>query len=88
MLYISPFNFFRAYLTDIHQRTGTIIQKQVEQPHVAGGSGAVASEVNSIIKEVKDSLNVIKREITTLAAKPQVKSYLLLLLLYVSIISI
>lgn len=38
-----------------------------------GGSGAVASEVNSIIKEVKDSLNVIKREITTLAAKPQVK---------------
>lgn len=59
----------KAYLTDIHQRTGTIIQKQVEQPHATGGG--ISSEANALFKEVKDSLNTVKRELSALAAKPQ-----------------
>nr|WBW70088.1 venom protein [Lampona murina] len=59
----------KSYLTDIHQRTGTILQKQVEQPHIA--SGGIPNEANAVFQDVKESLNVIKRELTSLAAKSQ-----------------
>lgn len=65
------FNLFcRAYLTDIHQRTGTILQKQVEQPHVAGGG--VPNEANQLFQHIKDDLLKVKVDLAALASNSQV----------------
>ena len=61
----------KAYLTDIHQRTGTILQKQTELPHAAVGGGGIPHEANAIFQEIKESLNIVKRDLSSLAAKPQ-----------------
>lgn len=63
----------RAYVTEIHQRTATIVQNQSKQ---VGGSAQPLSydHVQNSLNEVKEALNMIKRDISVtaqrLAAQP------------------
>lgn len=65
--------FFRAYVTEIHQRTATIVQNQGKQ---VGGSAQPLGydHVQNSLNEVKEGLNMIKRDISVtaqrLAAQP------------------
>ena len=68
---------FRAYVTEINQRTANIIQNQNKQ-QAAIGSAQVqpigADSVQNSLNEIKDGLNTIKRDISVtaqrLAAQP------------------
>ncbi|GIY01519.1 protein ERGIC-53 [Caerostris extrusa] len=59
----------KSFVTDIHQRTGTIIAKQSEQGKPAGGG--LAFEANALFQDVKESLNIVKRDLAAVAAKNQ-----------------
>ncbi|GBN75485.1 Protein ERGIC-53 [Araneus ventricosus] len=59
----------KSFVTDIHQRTGQIISKQSDQGKPAGGG--LAFEANALFNEVKESLNIVKRDIAAVAAKSQ-----------------
>ncbi|XP_015918177.1 protein ERGIC-53 [Parasteatoda tepidariorum] len=59
----------KSFLTDIHQKTGTIIAKQSEMK--PSGGGGIAFESQTQFQDIKDSLNHVKRELATMAAKTQ-----------------
>ena len=67
---------FRAYVTEIHQRSATIIQNQAKQQPT--GQAHVQTigydHVQNSLNEVKDGLNMVKRDISVtaqrLAAQP------------------
>ncbi|KAG8193289.1 hypothetical protein JTE90_003776 [Oedothorax gibbosus] len=59
----------KSFVTDIHQRTGTIIAKQSEAGKPVGSG--LGSEVNAVYHEIKESLNAVQRDLAALASKSQ-----------------
>lgn len=67
--------FTRAYVTEIHQRSATIIQNQGKQQGAVGSAQPIGYDhVQNSMNEVRESLNSIKRDISAtaqrLAAQP------------------
>ncbi|XP_035229914.1 protein ERGIC-53-like [Stegodyphus dumicola] len=56
----------KSYLTDIHQRTGTIIAKQSEQVKPSGG---ITYEQGLVFEEAKNTLNEVKKELAAFQVK-------------------
>ena len=65
--------FIRAYVTEIHQRSATIIQNQGKQQQGVGTAqpigGAGYDHVQNSLNEVKEGLNMIKRDISVTAQR-------------------
>lgn len=63
---------FRAYVTEIHQRSATILQNQAKQPQ--GNAGSIQpiggyDHLQNSLNEVKEGLNQIKRDISVTAQR-------------------
>ena len=72
-----PIRLCRAYVTEIHQRAATILQNQNKQQQNVGTAQVQAIGTDSLqssLNEIKDGLNLIKRDISVtaqrLAAQP------------------
>ena len=65
--------FCRAYVTEIHQRSATIIQNQGKQQQQQQGVGSAQpigfDNVQNSLNEVKEGLNQIKRDISVTAQR-------------------
>merc|ERR1712035_175164 len=73
---IGSFNY-RAYVTEIHQRSATILQNRNKQQQNMGTAQVQAIGTDSIqsnLNEIKEGLNMIRRDISAtaqrLAAQP------------------
>lgn len=56
----------KAFVAEIHQRTGSLLAGQATPQ---GGGGGQAFQYQTLINEVKDGLNVVKRDIASVNAK-------------------
>lgn len=64
---LNKVSVYRAYVTEIHQRSATIIQNQAKQP--MGSAQPLGYDVQNSLNEVKDGLNAIKRDISATAQR-------------------
>ncbi|XP_023226933.1 protein ERGIC-53-like [Centruroides sculpturatus] len=58
----------KAFVAEIHQRTGSLLAGQAT-PQGSGGGGGQAFQYQTLINEVKDGLNIVKRDVSSLHAK-------------------
>ena len=69
------FSCIRAYVTEIHQRSATIIQNQGKQQQAVGSAQPIGYDhLQNSLNEIKEGINTIKRDISVtaqrLAAQP------------------
>lgn len=64
-------SFLRAYVTEIHQRTASILQNQGKQTQQGVGSAQPIGydHMQNALNEIKEGLNMIKRDISVTAQR-------------------